>query len=89
MKKLLVLTSLVLGFAVSINAGEMYNACFDNLDYNLKNSEGKTIQFHGVSACIAGRYVFLSGEKDPKIIASTNKSCRCNKVNNHIIIMSD
>ncbi|TNB58611.1 hypothetical protein [Campylobacter helveticus] len=89
MKKLLVLTSIVLGFAVSANAGEMYDACFDNLDYNLKNIEGKTIQFHGLSACIAGKYVFLSGEKDPKIVASTNKSCRCNKQTNAIIIMSD
>lgn len=31
MKKLFVLTSLVLGFAVSANAGEMYDACFETL----------------------------------------------------------
>ena len=89
MKKLLVLTGLVLGFTANAFAGEMYDSCYTSLDYNLKSEEGNTIQFHGLSACIAGKYVFLSGEKDPKIVGVTNKSCRCNPSNNRIITMSD
>lgn len=87
MKKIFVLGSFVLSFAMFANA-EMYNSCYTNLDYNLKNEEGKVIQFHGLAACVAGKHVFLSGEKDPKIVALTGKSCRCSGENT-IITMSN